>query len=45
MLNACIDLRVKVQDTVIQQVLSTSVPFPLPMMEDEVVGELLKADA
>ena len=40
----CIDLKVKVQDTVIQQVLSTSVPLPLPMMEDEVVGEILKVD-
>ena len=40
----CIYLKVKVQDTMIQQVLSTSVPLPLPMMEDEVVGEVLKAD-
>ena len=40
----CIDLKVKVQETVIQQVLSTSVPLPLPRMEDEVVGEILKAD-
>ena len=32
------------QDTVIQQVLSTSVPLPLPMMEYEVVGEILKDD-
>ena len=39
-----IDLKVKVQDTVIQQVLSTSVPLPLPVMEDEVVGAILKAD-
>ena len=31
------------QDTVIKQVLSTSVPFPLPKMEDEVVGSILKA--
>ena len=30
------------QDTVIQQALSTSVPLPLQMMEDEVVGEMLK---
>ena len=36
--------KVKVQDTVIQQVLSTSVSLPLPMMEDEVVGAILKAD-
>ena len=28
----------------IQQVLSTSVPLPLLMMEDEVVGEILKVD-
>ena len=27
----------------IEQVLSTSVPLPLPMMEDEVVGSILKA--
>ena len=27
----------------IEQVLSTPVPLPLPMMEDEVVGEILKA--
>ena len=40
----CIYLKVKVQDTVIQQVLSTSVPVPLPMMEDDVVREILKAD-
>ena len=32
-----IDLKVKVQNTVIQKVLSTSVPLPLPIMEDEVV--------
>ena len=32
------------QDTVIQQVLSTSVPLPLPMMEDEVAGAILKPD-
>ena len=36
-------MKLKVQDTVIQQVLSTSVPLPLPMMEDEVVGAILKA--
>ena len=40
----CIDLKAKVQDTVIQQVLSTSVPLPLPMMEEELVEEILKAD-
>ena len=40
----CIYLKVKVQDTVIQQVFSTSVPLPLPMMEDEVVGEILNAN-
>ena len=28
----------------IQQVLSIYVPLPLPMMEDEVVGAILKAD-
>ena len=31
--------------SVVQQVLSTSVPLPLPMMEDEVAGEILKADS
>ena len=39
-----IDLKLEVQDTVIQQVLSTSVPLTLPMMEDEVAGEILKAN-
>ena len=39
-----IDLNVEVHDTVIQQVLSTSVPLPLPIMEDEVDGEILKDD-
>ena len=39
-----IDLKLGVQDTVIQQVLSNSVPLPLPMMEDEVAGAILKAD-
>ena len=39
-----IDLKVKVQEKVIQQVLSTSVPLPLPIMEDEVVGAILNAD-
>ena len=28
----------------IQQVLSTSVPLPLPIMEDDVAGAILKAD-
>ena len=37
-------MKVEVQDTVIQQVLSTSVSFPLPMMEDEVSGAILKSD-
>ena len=36
-------LKVKVQDTVIQKILSTSVPLPLQMMEDEVVGAILKS--
>ena len=36
--------KLEVWDTVIQQVLSTSVPSPLPMMEDEVTGAILKAD-
>ena len=40
----CIDLKVKLQDTVIQQVLSTSVPLPLPMMEGEVFVAILKAN-
>ena len=39
-----IDMKVEVQDTVIQQVLSTSVPLTLPMMEDEVAGAILKPD-
>ena len=39
-----IDMKVEVQDTVIQQVLSTSVSLPLPMMEDEVAGAILKSD-
>ena len=37
-----IDLKLEVQDTVIQQVLSNSVPLPLPMMEYEVAGSILK---
>ena len=40
----CIDLKVKVQGKFIQQVLSTSVPLLSPMMEDEVVGAILKAN-
>ena len=39
-----IDMKVEVQDTVIQQVFSTSVPLPILMMEDEVAGVVLKAD-
>ena len=39
-----IDLKVEVQDTFIQQVLSTSVSLTLPMMEDEVAGAVLKPD-
>ena len=41
---SCIDLKVKVQDTVIQKVLSTSVPLPLPIMQDEAIGDILNAD-
>ena len=33
----------EVRDTVIQQVLSTSFPPPLHMMEDNVAGAILKA--
>ena len=40
----CIDIKVKVQDTVIKKVLSTSVTLPLPMMDNKVVGEILKAN-
>ena len=40
----CIYLKVEVQDTVIEQVLTTSVTLPLPMMEDVVVGAILKSD-
>ena len=39
-----IDMKVEVQDTVIQQVLSTSVSLPLPMIEDDVDGAILKSD-
>ena len=39
-----IDMNVEVRDTVIQKDLSTSVPSPLPMMVDEVAGDILKAD-
>ena len=39
-----IDQKVEVQDTVIKQVLLASVPSPLPMMEDDVAGAILKAD-
>ena len=37
-------MKVKVQDTVIQQVLSTSVTLPLPIMEDVVFVAILKAN-
>ena len=37
-------MKVEAQDIVIQQVFSTSAPSPLPMMEEEVTGEILKAD-
>ena len=40
----CIYLKLKVQNTVIQKFLSTSMPLSLPMMENEVVGAILKAD-
>ena len=40
----CIDIKLKVQGTVIQQVFSTSVPLPLPMMDDEAVGAILKVN-
>ena len=39
-----IDIKVEVQDTVTQQVFSNLVPSPLPIMEDEVAGAILKAD-
>ena len=39
-----IDMKVEVQDTVIQQVFSTSVPSTLPMIDEEVAGAILKAD-
>ena len=39
-----IDQEVEIRDNVIQQVLSTSVPPPLTMMEDDVSGAILKAD-
>ena len=38
-----IDQKVDILDTVIQQVFSTSVPLPLPMMEDDVAGSILKS--
>ena len=38
------DQEVQIQDTVIQQVLLTSFPSPLPMMEYNVTGEMLKPD-
>ena len=39
-----IDQEVDIRDTFIQQVFSTSVPQSLPMMEDDVVGDILKSD-
>ena len=39
-----IGMKVEVQEAVIQQLLSTSVPLTLPMMEDEVDGSIIKAD-
>ena len=36
--------KLEVWDTVIQQLFSTSVPSPLPMMEYEVAGVILKPD-
>ena len=39
----CIDQKVEVLDTVIKQVLSTSFPSPLSIMEDEVAEAILKA--
>ena len=41
---SCIDMKVKVQGTVIQQVLSNYVPLPSTITEDELVGAILKAD-
>ena len=40
----CIYLKVKVQYTVIQQLFSTSVPLPLPMIDYDVFEEILKFD-
>ena len=34
----------KAKDIMIQQFLSTSVPLPLTMMQDELFGKLLKAN-
>ena len=36
--------KVEVRDTVIQKVLSNSVPSPLTMMEDDVARPISKAD-
>ena len=36
--------KVEIRDTVIQQVFSISVPKPLTIMEDDVVGAILKYD-
>ena len=40
----CIDQKVEVLDTVIKQVLSTSFPSPLSIMEYEVAEVILKSD-
>ena len=39
-----IDQEVEIRDTVIKQLLSTSVPLPLPMLEDDVARAILKYD-
>ena len=39
----CIDKKVEVLDTVLKQLFSTSVPSPLPIMEDEAARAILKA--
>ena len=39
-----IDQEMEIQDTMIQQVFLTSVPPPLPMVEDDVTGSILKSD-
>ena len=40
----CIDQEVDIRDNLIQQVLSTSVTQPLPMMEDDLAEAILKSD-